>query len=91
MSLQSIENSLCRAQRNYQSPQDKIGRGLLALIDLTRHVQEPVDELHREGYRERLRNIRKLAAKLMTQLDAVRYNTDLPKGMWIGKRMDDTS
>lgn len=69
-SLDSIVNSLCRAQRAYQTPVDKIGRMALALIDLTRHVDG--DDL----VQVQLRNVRKLASKLAHQLDAVRYHTD---------------
>ena len=81
MSLQSIENSLCRAQRAYQTPQAKIGRGLLALIDLTRFVGTASDveqdsRAFPEDYKKTLRNVRKLASKLMHQLESVRYNTD---------------
>jgi hypothetical protein len=79
MSLQSIENSLCRAQKNYQRPTDKIGRGLLALIDLTYYVGRAEDKEQDalpEDYKRTLRNIRKLSAKLMAQLESVRYHTD---------------
>lgn len=77
MSLQPIENSLCRAQRDYQTNADKIGRGLLALIDLTYHVTLRDEKGFLDyGRKKTLRNIRKLASKLMHQLGSVRYSTD---------------